>query len=258
MLRDFTPSTYAALLTAALQRGFLFQTVEEFLTSGSGGTARTLILRHDVDSRPHYAVAMAQLEHDLGVRGTYYLRTIPATFSPEAIRSIHRLGHEVGYHYEDLADAGGETGKAIRTFKANLDRLRAHVPVRTICMHGSPLSRWDNRDLWKTFDYRHFGVIGEPYLDVDFRQTAYVTDTGRAWNSTRAVVRDRVDSPWTFNFRSTGAFADAIRADRVPPRIMITLHPQRWTDRLVPWTLELVSQNVKNVVKAGVNGLRQQ
>jgi hypothetical protein len=30
---------------------------------------------------------------------------------------------------------------------------------------------------------------------------------------------------------------------------MITTHPQRWTDRPVPWVKELVWQNVKNVGK---------
>jgi hypothetical protein len=30
---------------------------------------------------------------------------------------------------------------------------------------------------------------------------------------------------------------------------MMTFHPQRWTDDMVPWIKELVWQNVKNVGK---------
>jgi hypothetical protein len=30
---------------------------------------------------------------------------------------------------------------------------------------------------------------------------------------------------------------------------MITTHPQRWTDRPLPWVKELIWQGVKNVVK---------
>ena len=30
---------------------------------------------------------------------------------------------------------------------------------------------------------------------------------------------------------------------------MFTFHPQRWTDRLVPWVEELFLQNAKNIVK---------
>ena len=55
-------------------------------------------------------------------------------------------------------------------------------PVKTICMHGSPLSKWDNRDLWKRYNYRDFGIIAEPYFDLDFDEVFYITDTGRSWN----------------------------------------------------------------------------
>jgi hypothetical protein len=35
--------------------------------------------------------------------------------------------------------------------------------------------------------------------------------------------------------------------------MMITVHPQRWHDRPLPWVRELVWRNVKNTVKrAGV------
>jgi len=30
---------------------------------------------------------------------------------------------------------------------------------------------------------------------------------------------------------------------------MITVHPQRWTDKPLPWLKELVWQNTKNVIK---------
>ena len=65
--------------------------------------------------------------------------------------------------------------------------------VKTICMHGSPLSKWDNRDLWKKYDYRDFGIIAEPYFDLDFDEVFYLTDTGRSWNNSKASVRDKVE-----------------------------------------------------------------
>ena len=44
------------------------------------------------------------------------------------------------------------------------------LPIETICMHGSPLSRYDNRKIWEKYNYRDYGIIGEPYFDVDFRK----------------------------------------------------------------------------------------
>jgi len=42
----------------------------------------------------------------------------------------------------------------------------------------------------------------------------------------------------------------------LPDMIMINVHPQRWTDDYVPWVKELVAQNVKNVIKKLLIGLR--
>jgi len=40
-----------------------------------------------------------------------------------------------------------------------------------------------------------------------------------------------------------------IQNNELPDKIMINVHPQRWNDDFIPWMWELVSQNVKNVVK---------
>jgi hypothetical protein len=35
-------------------------------------------------------------------------------------------------------------------------------------MHDSPFSRINNLDLWKKYDHKTLGIIGDPYLDVDY------------------------------------------------------------------------------------------
>jgi len=42
----------------------------------------------------------------------------------------------------------------------------------------------------------------------------------------------------------------------LPDRIMIMVHPQRWSDSFLPWAKELFWQNFKNVVKWGVVKVR--
>ena len=138
---------------------------------------------------------------------------------------------------------------ALDDFRLNLEKLRKLYPVKTICMHGSPLSKWDNRDLWKRYNYRDFGIIAEPYFDLDFDETFYVTDTGRKWNNSDASIRDRVGSIFDIEIKSTNHFIELIKQGLIPEKMMINVHPQRWTDRPLPWVRELVWQNVKNVVK---------
>lgn len=45
-------------------------------------------------------------------------------------------------------------------------------------MHGNPLSPRDNRELWKKYKFKDFGIIGEAYLSIDFNEVSYFTDTG--------------------------------------------------------------------------------
>ena len=152
--------------------------------------------------------------------------------------------------------------KAYHDFTTNLEKLRRLAPVSTICMHGSPRSPWDSKDLWKQYDYRSLGITGEPYFDTDFSEFFYLTDTGRRWDGWKFSVRDKIpvhQGRWIAQglvFQHTGDIINAARAGTLPPRVMITVHPQRWNDAFWPWAKELLWQNVKNQGKMLLFALR--
>ena len=102
-------------------------------------------------------------------------------------------------------------------------------------MHSSPLSKWDNRDLWKRYDYRDFGIIAEPYFDADFNEVLYLADTGRSWNNSNTNVRDKVNSKFDITIKDTHHLIEKIQNNELPDKIMMNVHPQRWTDRPFPW-----------------------
>jgi hypothetical protein len=185
----------------------------------------------------------------LSVKGVYYFRTVPQSFDERIIRHIADLGHEIGYHYECLTTCKGNLALAIQDFEKNLTALRRLAPVSTICMHGSPLSKYDSKDLWKTYSYRDFGIIGEPYFDIDFNKVAYLTDTGRRWDGEKVSVRDKVSTTFTHSFKTTDDIINAAKEQALPDQIMFTFHPQRWNDNPYFWTKELFTQNVKNTIK---------
>lgn len=116
-------------------------------------------------------------------------------------------------------------------------------------MHGSPMSKFDSKDLWNTYDYRDYGIVGEPYFDVDYNTTFYLTDTGRKWDGHATSVRDKVQTRFTERFHTTQDIIDALEAGLFPMHAMFTFHPQRWHDNPIGWGKELVFQNIKNVVK---------
>ena len=281
-------------MNALIGQGYAFQTFTEFLERPE---LKSIMLRHDVEAKYENALAFAQIQHDYRVRGTYYFRFLPSHFSLEIIQQIASLGHEIGYHYDDLSYCKGDYTAAIKRFEKHLAMLREIAPVKTICMEGAPLSRYDNRDLWRTEDgrkpqaasckpqaasckphYRDYGIIGEPYFDIDFSKILYLTDTGRRWDGGRYSVRDKVgqldsrqsavgnpnskskipNPKQTQNskfkiqnllFHSTPDIVKAANTGLLPDQILFTFHPQRWNDRPIPWVSELLLQNVKNVVK---------
>jgi hypothetical protein len=214
--------------------------------------------------------------------------------------------------------------EAYNLFINNLEKLRRIAPVSTICMHGSPLSLYDNRAIWEKYDYHSLDIMGDPYFDIDFNKMAYLTDTGRRWNGFSVSIRDKIGdfetkirrdedtvergregaresvsdfntlffapqnndyriskhngdpgqsgpitdyrlpitdyrlpitdnpmphAPCPMPFHSTRDIIRSIRDGVLPYEAMITLHPQRWTNALMPWLKELIWQNLKNPFK---------
>jgi len=247
---DFTLKTYKALLKALIDQGFMFQTFGSFLKNPYN---KTIILRHDVDLRPGNSLIFSKIQNELGIKGTYYFRAVPESWDEDIIKEISSLGHEIGYHYENLTTCAGDVEKAIADFNNKLEMLRKLAPVETICMHGSPRSKYDNRDLWEHNNYRDFGIIGEPYFDIDYSKVFYLTDTGRRWDGDKFSVRDRVESAnpifKALQFHRTKDIIRAVEEGIFPDQVMFTFHPQRWTDKTIPWIKELIGQNSKNWMK---------
>jgi hypothetical protein len=355
---DFTLTTYKKLLNSLLTRGFSFITFAQYMElktesennpsqpfsnlkprtpnaeppthqqinkeqinnfeSLNPESLNLIILRHDVEDRYLNALRMAQIEHKMGIMGSYYFRLFPVADNDRIISQIAALGHEVGYHYDDLSVCKGNHEAALKRFQKNLAHLRQFAPVSTITMEGAPLSKYDNRDLWKqpltpqlleslnlessnpqqinkfyperwlpsgveasrratnqpankitsqqanistnpmsTVHYSLFSITAEPYFDLDFNQFFYLTDTGRCWDGWNVSVRDKVpqQEEWVKQglvFHSTEQIIRAANEGRLPDKIMMTFHPQRWTDNHVFWLKELVLQRLKNVVKRGL------
>ncbi len=247
---DFTVNTYCAFIDALLHAGYHFVKVSDMENITD---AKCIVMRHDVEKHPERALRFAQIEHAKGIRATYYFRAVPESWDETIIREIAALGHEVGYHYESLTTTNGDVDAAYQDFCTHLAELRKLVPVTSICMHGSPRSPYDSKDIWKKYSYRDLGIVAEPYLDTDFSQWFYLTDTGRRWDGYRVSVRDRIpqyQEEWDkagLSFHSTN---DIIRRiNTLPPRIMITTHPQRWNPFGLAWFKELIMQGIKNVIK---------
>ena len=235
---DFTLSKYTQLIRCLKNYGF-----------------ESLVLRHDVDRAPQNSLRTALIEKELGMSGIYYFRAVPESWDEGIVRQIAGLGHEIGYHYESLTTCHGDLMLAFEDFRKNLDHMRTVFPIQRICMHGSPRSPYDSKDLWKKYNYKELGIKEEPYLDTDFSKVFYLTDTGRRWDGYHVSIRDKIpvyQEEWTskgLSFHSTDDLLTGLKNGIIPRNLMITVHPQRWNSFGPAWCIDLVSQRVKNLIK---------
>jgi hypothetical protein len=248
---DFTIKKYSQLLKGLQSNDYSSVCFKDFLKSES---KKTIILRHDVDLLPKNSLRFAKIQATMGMQGSYYFRAVPESWDEVIIKEIANLGHEVGYHYENMDTCNGNIDRAWDDFRFHLDKLRELVEVKTICMHGSPRSKFDNKELWGKYDYKSLGIIGEPYYDVNFDEVFYLTDTGRCWDGWKASVRDKVSQQknWIKQgliFHSTDDIISVLNNNQFPTKIMFTMHPQRWSEGGIPWFKELLLQSVKNEIK---------
>ena len=228
---DFTFNKYRELCSGIAESGYKAITVRDYFS----GTCpdKFIILRHDIDRKPKNALKSATIEHELGISATYYFRANSNVFIPKIMQEIEDMGHEVGYHYEVLSDSNGDYEAAIELFKFELDKFRNICDVKTICMHGRPLSKYDNRDLWNTYDFRDFGIIGEAYLSVG-EGINYFSDTGRSWNSKNNMRDIMPGAEQGVVVHTTDELIELVKSDRIDNLYTLS-HPERWGANGIEW-----------------------
>jgi hypothetical protein len=254
VIKDFTFEIYDKLLDAGLDAGYEHITVREYLSRDTLPD-RFIIYRHDVDRKPQNALKMAKLESEHNIPSTYYFRTIDKTLEASLVMDIEQLGHEVGYHYEDLDRADGDTDSAHDSFSNHIENLRSHATIDTVCMHGNPLTSHDNRDMWTNGKhFEEYDLLGEAYLSMDFVDVTYFSDTGRTWKDGSLKIKDTPvgETRKTIDIDSSLELIDLLKAKDLD-RLCILSHPNRWADSTSEYYVERFKDTSINVAKRGIS-----
>ena len=98
----FTIENYKRLVALAVEQGFYFISyTEDFVEE-----RKDILWRHDVEFEPDIALKMAEIEHSLGTKATYFFQMHSPyynLFDPHYTDVFHRiklLGHDVGLHFD--------------------------------------------------------------------------------------------------------------------------------------------------------------
>ena len=236
---------YEELLKSILNNGIKIYGISEWLKFKP---ETGILIRHDVDRFPEFVVLLAEFENSLNIRSTYYFRIVNHVFRPNIIRKVADLGHEIGYHYEDLSLANGNLFKTKELFNKHLCKLREIAEIKTCAMHGRALSKYDNRDIWNTYNLEDFGLESEAFLSIDYSDTYYFTDTGRSWAENSANLRDKVKTNKIANVKTTDELIEFIKS-KPNEKIALVVHTERWPISYMGYLKSSMMDGIVNIVK---------
>jgi hypothetical protein len=229
--RDFTAEKYEQLCNAIAKSSYVNVTFQEYFKQPNRAD-HFVILRHDIDEDSKYALDIAKIEHKYNLKATYYFRMRKKTYVPVIIDEILACNHEIGYHYETVDKCKGDLEAALVLFENELSVFRKRYKVSTACMHGNPLSKNDNKAIWQKRSPTDFGLLGEPYLSLDYKKFAYYSDSGRTWGqATGKKVKDHVAVNPDKLPKDTDELVEIIKSGE-QPNVCVLTHPERWSKNL--------------------------
>ncbi|MFH1700569.1 MAG: hypothetical protein ABIE07_08280 [Candidatus Zixiibacteriota bacterium] len=271
----FSFNAYNKLIELILESSRTILGIEKFLInrkSEAANAERLVAIRHDVDYSPARALKMARIEAKYQINTTYYIRRRFFDNNLDIIKQIAQLGHEIGYHYEEVDTHQKAPNKqvardAVGFFIGSLlDLDKLGFNIKTICAHGNPLSGVDNRqvvhltrsddwldDLAFTYDRDLIvekisnRLIGDASIDItgdDF--DVYIPDTGRF--NPRYNLKDHIDNCPTVGLSNFNSLKEILE-NRKYRRIYMNMHPDRWSDNKIVWLYDLALDTGKNFVK---------
>jgi len=254
--RDFTLKKYEQLCEAVAASKYTNVTFEEYLNHHAENTTHFIILRHDIDVNAKNALDMAQVEYQYGLRATYYFRTIKRVFVPTIMDRIASYNHEIGYHYETLDRSKRNLELAVKLFQQELAMFRQRYEIKTVCMHGTSLTKYDNKEIWKEHKLSDFDLLGEPYLSIDYAKFAYFSDSSRTWSSDKKT-KDKVDAPsQLIQPRNTDELIKIVEGGE-RENICVLTHPIRWSANLRDYLSRYAIDLVYNIGKTGIGWQRK-
>jgi len=174
----FSLEIYEETLLKAKQLGYTFPTVSE-LKNGAHKHGRFLLIRHDVDTSPSYALQMARLEHRLGVRSSYFVLMHCPYYNPaapphwDALREIIGMNFEVGLHYDTtfFEERGMDILEGVRRDAAALENI-LDVDIVSVSQHRPASSPFIKQ-------------LNEYYVDAYNNDLVngihYISDSGFKW-----------------------------------------------------------------------------
>lgn len=177
MMGKFTFEYYRSMLNSALISGYKITCMKDYNLNYD----KHILIRHDVDFSIENAIKFSNIENELGICGTYFIRVSGKHYNPfyyknsKIIKSLIENNHEIGLHIEPDYYKSMDldyynyintlVGLFEVTFKTKIYGISTHEPARC----GYII---DKQNISK------INVDYEAYIIENFK---YISDSGSRW-----------------------------------------------------------------------------
>ena len=173
----FTYEAYKRLLCSLRDHGYEICGYDDWQDK-----KRCVILRHDIDNDIEKALYLAGVEHEMGVKSTYFVLVssdfyiVFSAANGSRLRELSSLGHAIGLHFDEVRYPEikePEDACVLIEKEARILSEAAGTPVTTVSMHR-PSKMMLGADL------KIPGIINS-YGQTYFKDFKYLSDSRRRW-----------------------------------------------------------------------------
>ncbi len=206
---SFTLAHYKYCLALARQNGYDFTTMADYVSrKAEFADKKIILLRHDIDHKLPLALNFADVEKELGITSTYFIR-LHAGYNPfsfesyKIIKALLDMNHELGLHYDcDFASLFSEDSEEfIVRDKAAFENAIGRK-ISGVSSHEPNKSKLVLNDGF----VRAHGFEYHAYSDTFLKEMKYISDSSSRWRE--------------------GCMCNFIKAGA--PKLCILTHPIWW------------------------------
>jgi hypothetical protein len=137
---SFTYKAYKEILKSALDSGYEVLSIRDFLQKAST-PSKVLLLRHDIDKNPHSMYPLAEVELNLGVKSSIFVRVMGADYNPVSysvtndLMDLEKNDFEIGLHSNFLEFASNTNLDPISVLTTETQLLSSIYKIKGISCH---------------------------------------------------------------------------------------------------------------------------
>jgi hypothetical protein len=204
---DFTRENYVRLVRLA-RVAYAFRRFTDFSPQ-----ERFVLWRHDVDCSPQSAVQLAQREADEGIPATYFVSLHSDFYNllerqvSDCIRTVMRLGHEIGLHFDCAYYPVREEQELIRGLSREKRVLEDifESDCRVFSFHNPDATT----DVFRGREYAGLINAAASYFYDD---VGFCSDSNGYWRNRRL---------------------EDVLTEATDPRLQVLTHPEMWQDEVM-------------------------